>query len=152
MVEAFQMHARQLIDFLTDPDPRDSRASHFTKGPWQLERTPARKQNWERFSQRVMHLSLKRATFTPNERQVETRRIRRDLGADIEQFLDAVDDDRVCKGFLAQARAALLASEPLPDLGALLGRSARLKLWGSTTAALRRTLFDPSSRGAELSR
>jgi hypothetical protein len=114
LVEAFQLHARQLIEFLTRGTSRRSRASHLTWGPWKLDQTPAHKPNFERFSERVMHLSLKRTTFTPEEQQVETRRIRRELGEDIGRFLAAVNEDSVCEGFIARAREALLASAPPP--------------------------------------
>ena len=116
VIEAFQLHARELIEFLTRGTSGRSRASHFTWGRWKLEQTPAHKANFDRFSERVMHLSLKRATFTPEEQQVETRRIRRELGEDIEKFLAAVKDDSVCEGFVARAREALLASEPPPEV------------------------------------
>jgi hypothetical protein len=116
MIEAFQLHARQLIEFLSRSNERDSRASHFTKGPWRHEPTPRQDEDWTRFSQHVVHLSLVRATFADADRRVETRRIRRDLGAGIYRFLEAVDDGRVCEGFVSRARAALRASEPPPDV------------------------------------
>jgi hypothetical protein len=116
VIEAFQLHARQLIEFLTRGTSGRSRASHFTWGPWKLEQTPAHKANFDRFSARVLHLSLKRATFTPEQEQVETRRIRRELGEDIGKFLAALKEDSVCEGFVARAREALLASEPPPEV------------------------------------
>lgn len=115
VIEAFQLHARELTEFLTRGTAGRSRASHFAWGRWKLEQTPAHKANFDRFSERVMHLSLKRATFTPEEQQVETRRIRRELGEDIEKFLLAVKDGSVCEGFVARAREALLVSEPPPE-------------------------------------
>jgi hypothetical protein len=118
LIEAFQVHARQLIDFLTsspgNADKRDVYAWQFTKARWTADRQ-AHQADWERFSQRVMHLSLRRATLTDEQRKVETRRIRRALGADIERFLDAVDQELVCQGFVAQARDALRFSEPPAD-------------------------------------
>ena len=59
-----------------------------------------------------MHLSLKRAAFTATQQRVHSRRIRRDLGADIRRFLDAVDESRVCDDFLTRAHLALTLSEP----------------------------------------
>jgi hypothetical protein len=112
MVEAFQLHARQLIDFLTGTDSRDMSASDFTKTKWRrLNRTQRRRTDFDRFSQRVMHLSLRRAEFTTTQQRVASRRIRHQLGDDIRRFLDAVDDDRVCRGFLPRARMALTLSE-----------------------------------------
>ena len=118
LIESFQVHARQLIEFLTRSTQDRSRASHFTWGPWKLQQTPAHKQRFDRFSERVMHLSLKRAMFTAREQRVETSRIRRELGAEIETFLDAVREDTVCDGFVTRAREALRASEPEPDVRA----------------------------------
>jgi hypothetical protein len=116
VIEAFQLHARQLIEFLTRGTPGRSRASHFTWGAWKLPQMPEHTRNFERFSERVMHLSLKRATFAPEDQRVETRRIRRELGDDLAKFLAAVKEDTVCDGFTARARAALLVSEPPPDV------------------------------------
>ena len=116
VIEAFQLHARQLIEFLTRGTSDRSRASHFTWGRWKLQVTPAHKSNFDRFSERVMHLSLKRSTFTPGEQRVETGQIRHELGQDIEEFLSAVRPELVCDNFVARARAALLESEPLPDV------------------------------------
>ena len=66
LIEAFQPHARQLIDLLTGKDSRDMPASDFTTSTWrQLERSQWRRPDFERFSQRVMHLSLKRAESSP---------------------------------------------------------------------------------------
>ena len=116
IIEAFQIHARQLIELLDEKQrTKDWNASDFTREPWQFELDATRLTDWERFSQRVAHLSRKRATFTLQEQQVETRRIRLDLGADIEEFLKAIDESLVCEDFLARARAALAASEPLPE-------------------------------------
>ena len=113
VIEAFQIHARQLIELLDERQrTRDWDASDFTKGPWQLQLDARREQDWERFSQRVMHLSRKRATFTPEDQQVETSRIRLDLGADIEEFLKVIDETLVCDDFLERARKALADSEP----------------------------------------
>jgi hypothetical protein len=119
LIEAFQVHARQLIDFLTttpaNADKRDVYAFQFTKAPWTLDRTPAHQTDFDRFSQRVMHLTLRRATFTDEQQRVETRRIRRSLGGDIERFLDAVDQELVCGGFVARARKALRSIQPPED-------------------------------------
>ncbi|MGZ4254809.1 MAG: hypothetical protein ACXVW5_22010 [Solirubrobacteraceae bacterium] len=117
VIEAFQLHARQLLDFFRPckQDPRDSYAWHFTTAPWTLKRTAAQAAEFDRFSKRVMHLTLRRATFTDAGRRVDTRRIRRMLGADIERFLKAVDQQRVCNDFVSRARAALLSSEPPPE-------------------------------------
>ncbi len=112
MIEAFQLHARQLIDFLTGKDGRDMSASDFITTTWRPKRTPSQRADFDRFSQRVMHLSLRRAAFTAAEQRVDSRRIRRDLGDDIRQFLEGVDDDRVCGDFLVRARTALAVSEP----------------------------------------
>jgi hypothetical protein len=112
MIEAFQLHARQLIDLLTRPDRRDMSASDFTEKKWrQLRWSQRRRADFERFSQRVMHLSLRRADFTANQQRVHSRRVRRDLGNDIRRFLDAVDQGRVCNDFLVRARLALTLSE-----------------------------------------
>ena len=63
-------------------------ASDFTtQKSHQLERSQWRRADFERFSQRVMHLSLKRAEFTATQQRVDSRRIRRDLGADIRRVL-----------------------------------------------------------------
>ena len=48
---------------------------------------------------------------------METRRIRRELGQDIEKFLAVVKDDSVCaRVFVARAREALAASARPPDV------------------------------------
>jgi hypothetical protein len=113
MIEAFQLHARQLIDLLTRPDQRDMSASDFTTTKWrQLKLSERRRGDFERFSQRVMHLSLKRADFTATQQRVHSRRIRRDLGDDIRRFLDAIDEGRVCDDFLVRSRLAITLSEP----------------------------------------
>ena len=147
MIEAFQLHARQLIEFLThDPGRLDSHASHFTKGPWRPESPPAHEADWRRFSKRVMHLSLSRADFTDADMLVETRRIRRELGTSIERFLEAVDDERVCEAFVSRARAALRASEhPLGDVlgpasvsttSAMVSTTAAVSYGGGTAIAM----------------
>ena len=116
IIEAFQIHARQLIELLDEKQrTKDWDASDFTKGPWQFQLDPGRRQDWERFSQRVAHLSRKRARFTDKERLVETQRIRRELGADIEQFLLVVDEKLVCQDFLVRARKALSDSLPVTE-------------------------------------
>jgi hypothetical protein len=116
MIEAFQLHARQLIDLLTRPDRRDMSASDFTTTKWrQLKWSERRRSDFERFSQRVMHLSLQRADFTATQQRVHSRRIRRDLGHDIRRFLDAIDEGRVCDDFLVRSRLALTLSEPPTD-------------------------------------
>lgn len=56
VIEAFQLHARQLIEFLTRGTAGRSRASHFTWGPWKLEHTSARTGNFK---------SLQRACDAP---------------------------------------------------------------------------------------
>ena len=116
MIEAFQLHARQLLDLFTGKDSRDMSAPDFTTAKWsQLKRSQRRRADWERFSQRVAHLSLSRAKFTAQQQRVHSRRIRRDLGADIQRFLDAVDENRVCQDFKFRARVALTLSEPRRD-------------------------------------
>jgi hypothetical protein len=135
VIEAFQLHARQLIDFLTkDSDRRDMAASQFTTTAWRLTRTPEQEDDFARFSQRVMHLSVKRAKFTAAERQVETRRIRKGLGTDIVKFLGAVDEEKVCDGFVRRAEAALLASEA--PIGASLTSVTNTPIVGATESVV----------------
>ena len=119
LIEAFQVHARQLIDFLTTSlrkaDPRDLYAWQFTTTPWIADRKE-HKADWKRFSQRVMHLTIRRATFTAAEQLVETRRIRDNLASDLADFLEVVDPALVSDDFVARVRAALRSSEPPPAL------------------------------------
>ena len=116
MIEAFQLHARQLIDLLTRTNCRDMSACDFTTTKWrQLKRSQRRQADFDRFSQRVMHLSVNRTAFTATQQRVASRRIRSQLGDDIRRFLDAVDDDRVSDDFMARAHLALTLSEPLAE-------------------------------------
>jgi hypothetical protein len=127
MIEAFQLHARQLIDLFTGRDSRDMSASDFTATKPKLKRTSGQEADFERFSQRVMHLSLNRAKFTAAEQRVDTRRIRLDLGDDIRRFLDDIDEGKVCDDFLARAHLALTLSEPRPEqLHAVVGATEAL--------------------------
>jgi hypothetical protein len=117
MIESFQIHARQLIDFLTQsldiqPHKDDIRQSTFTARPWECPRPAALEDLRVRIHKRVAHLSVQRAAYTAAEQRVDTRVMREELGKIIEDFLDAADDAKVCPGFVARARAALAASVP----------------------------------------
>src|SRR5512139_2713896 len=77
VIESYQLHARQLIEFLIDsPTPERPTAPKFTRRPWQPppERRELQALQAE-FSERVMHLGWKRSEFNDQEREVLTHRI-----------------------------------------------------------------------------
>ena len=79
VIEAYQLHARQLIEFLIGS--QTSAAGTFTRGKW--ETPPERNELQElrnEFSERVMHLGWKRSEFTDQEQTVLADRIEREFG------------------------------------------------------------------------
>ena len=122
VIEAFQVYARQLIDFLTyekakKPHGDDIPAAQFTKTRrWDYPRPPDLEALRRIIHKRVAHLSVRRAQFTGQERLVATRDMREKLGQILEAFLAEVDDEMVCDGFVARAWEALRASKPRPNV------------------------------------
>ena len=122
VIEAFQVHARQLIEFLTyyeskKPHKDDIPAAHFTRTRrWDYARPRELEELRQLVHKRVAHLSVRRAEFTGRERWVATQDMRLKVGQILEAFLDEVDETVVCDGFVARARNALLASAPRPSV------------------------------------
>jgi hypothetical protein len=113
VIEAFEIHARQLIEFLTHPrNGRRATARDWSTG-WcvpQVE-TQELKQLRAAFSERVAHLSWKRSAFTAGEQRVIAHQIQDKLGPLLRQFLRRADPEMLCNGFVSEADAALSEGE-----------------------------------------
>ena len=60
------------------------------------------------FSERVAHLSWKRSEFTPDQQLVIAHEIEGELRPLLLRFLAEAVPERLCEGFLEEARTALL--------------------------------------------
>lgn len=113
VIEAFEIHARQLIEFLTHQrNRRRATARDWAKG-WSVAKaeTQGLRELREAFSERVAHLSWKRSGFTRDEQLVMTHEIEGKLRPLLLRFLEKADPERLCEGFLKEARLALSPCE-----------------------------------------
>lgn len=98
LVESFQIHARQLIDFLTDqPSRREATASDFTLAGWsipEIDRRALRRLSGE-FSARVAHLSWRRSQLDATQQRVMTDDIFDAIRRYLLVFAEHLDQDRV---------------------------------------------------------
>lgn len=116
VVEAFELHARNLIEFLIHQRSGDkSTAGDFTRGKW------TRPGDWaplkslrSQFSERVAHLSWKRSAFTEKEQVVASLEIFAAIARNLDPFLEDADHELLCDGFIESARQALSWSIQLP--------------------------------------
>lgn len=118
LVEAFQIHARQLIDFLTDkPAAKEATAHDYATGSWSIpaEDAKALRRLGGEFSQRVTHLSWRRS----GDRSVQTAVLTEEIFAAIRKhllaFLDQVELARVENDFVEEARRALVETKSATD-------------------------------------
>jgi hypothetical protein len=150
VTEAFEIHGRQLIEFLTAQRQRGlATAGDFTRGKWD---PPPERQDLqrleERFSERVAHLSWQRAKFTDEERLVLTHEIESKIRPVLIRFLDRADAERLCEGFVDEARWALTSPGPETERRGAQTFEAATRVAttqapqinaGTATGALRRT-------------
>jgi hypothetical protein len=118
LVEAFQIHARQLIDFLTDrPAEKETTAHDYTTGNWSIsiQEAKALRRLGGEFSQRVAHLSWRRSGDKSVQAAVLTEKIFAAIRKHLLAFLDQVDPERVEDDFVAEARKALGESKSAVD-------------------------------------
>jgi hypothetical protein len=109
VVEAFEIHARQLIEFLTHQrNSRRATARDWAK-KWSVPQADQNKLKELRdaFSERVAHLSWKRSEFTPEQQLVIARKIVGKLRPLLLRFIEEADSEKLCEGFIDQARTAL---------------------------------------------
>jgi hypothetical protein len=113
VIEAFEIHARQLIEFLTHQRNGHRATARDWATGWAVPKATTRelKQLREAFSERVAHLSWKRSGFTGDEQLVMTQKIERKLQPLLLRFLEAADPETLCEGFLNETRAALSIGE-----------------------------------------
>ena len=119
VIEAFEIHARQLIEVLTHQRNRRHAVARDWAKAWsvsQRERDDLKILR-EAFSERVAHLSWKRAQFTAEEQQVLTHEIEATLRPLLLRFLDEADPENLCEGFIGEACAALSDDTPEPEHG-----------------------------------
>ncbi len=140
LVEAFQIHARQLIDFLTDrSSPRQATAGDFTAERWSLAKRDrkALKRLSGEFSQRVAHLAWRRSQLNVTQQRVMTEEIFDAIRNRLLLFVELVDPDRVCPGFAEEAVKAMFAPAG-GDSDARHGATSAANFPGGTaTSALR---------------
>jgi hypothetical protein len=107
-IEAFELHARNLIEFLIHQrGPRTATAGGYTLRRW---KTPTEASKLRRlrkeFSERVAHLSWERSA--KNEGQiVATEEIFETISANLRIFLEQADANLLSDGFIGQAHFAL---------------------------------------------
>jgi hypothetical protein len=112
VIEAFEIHARQLIEFLT----HQRNASRATAREWargwsmSAEEVQELKDLRAAFSERVAHLSWKRSEFTPAQQLVLTHEIEEKLRPLIVRFLREADNATLCEGFAEEAYLAVGAA------------------------------------------
>jgi hypothetical protein len=98
LIESFQIHARQLIDFLTNrPNKKEATASDFTISAWSIpseDRRTLRRLSGD-FSQRVAHLSWRRAQLDATRERVMTENIFDAIRRQLLVFVEHLDHERV---------------------------------------------------------
>ncbi len=112
IVESFETHARNLIEFLTHQrgGRKTTAAGDYTQGAWTLPvNTADLKKLREQFSQRVAHLSWRRRELSEAEQEVRSGEIFTAIENELQRFLKEADLDKLSDGFLEAATAALKA-------------------------------------------
>lgn len=118
LVEAFQIHARQLIDFLTDnPAAKEATAHDYATGNWSIpvEEAKVLRHLGGEFSQRVAHLSWRRSGDKSVQTAVLTEQIFAAIREHLLVFLDQVDPERVEDDFVEETRKALAETKSATD-------------------------------------
>jgi hypothetical protein len=117
LVEAFQIHARQLIDFLTDrPSRKEATAADFTVGGWAMagaDRRSLKKLSGE-FSQRVAHLAWRRSQLNATQQRVMTEDIFDAIRRHLLVFVEHVDPHRVGPRFVQEVIEAMFIRKTDP--------------------------------------
>jgi hypothetical protein len=114
VIEAFEIHARQLIEFLT----HQRNASRATARDWargwrvSADEVQELKDLRAAFSERVAHLSWKRSEFSPAEQLVLTHEIEDKLRPLILRVLREADHATLCEDFAEDATLAVGAASP----------------------------------------
>jgi hypothetical protein len=107
-IEAFELHARNLIEFLIHQrGPRTATAGDYTLRRW---RTPTEASELRRlrkeFSGRIAHLSWERSVKDEGQ-IVATEEIFETIRANLRIFLEQADANLLSDGFIGRARFAL---------------------------------------------
>lgn len=107
-VEAFEMHARNLIEFLAHQRGRAAvTAGDYTRGRWNTPTDAAKlRMLRDEFSERVAHLSWTRSAKQEGQ-IVATTEIFEAIAANLQTFLKQADSDLLGEGFIGRARFAL---------------------------------------------
>lgn len=117
LIESFQIHARQLIEFLTDrPDRKEATASDFTAAGWSIpddDRRALKRLSGE-FSQRVAHLSWRRSELDADQQRVMTDDIFDAVRRHLLRFVELVDRDRVRPRFVEDVLEMMFGQVVLP--------------------------------------
>jgi hypothetical protein len=117
VIESYQLHARQLIEFLIDsPTSKMPTAPRFTRRKWP---PPPERRDLQalqdELSERVMHLGWKRSEFTDQEREVLTHRVEESIRPVLLRFLEQADPAKLCEGFIETARVAIAGDTYKPE-------------------------------------
>jgi hypothetical protein len=119
VIEAFEIHARQLIEFLTHQRNASSATAREWARGWSVsaEEVQELKDLRAALSERVAHLSWKRSEFPPAQQLVLTHEIEDKLRPLILRFLWEADHATLCEDFVVEAYLAVgvasAASGPL---------------------------------------
>lgn len=120
IVEAFELHARNLIEFLIHQRTgRRSTAREYAP-TWRIPDDAAMLRTLRsEFSERVAHLSWTRSSREEKEQVVASEEIFDAIAAHLETFLEQADQDLLGDRFVEKARFALARpEEEWPDLRA----------------------------------
>jgi hypothetical protein len=127
LIESFQIHARQLIDFLTDrPNRKEATASDFTVGEWGIPDSDRRalKRLSGEFSQRVAHLSWRRSELDTTQQRVMTENIFDAVRRQLLVFVEHLDHDRVRPRFFEDLMEMMFGQVVMPGHPRYLMRRA----------------------------
>jgi hypothetical protein len=127
LIESFQIHARQLIDFLTDrPNRKEATASDFTLGEWWIPHSDRRslKRLSGEFSQRVAHLSWRRSDLDATQQRVMTENIFDAIRRQLLVFVELLDYDRVRPRFFEDVMEMMFGQVVMAGHPRYLMRSA----------------------------
>jgi hypothetical protein len=149
VIEAFEVHARQLIEFLTHQRSASrATAREWTSG-WTVSAEELRelKELRAAFSERVAHLSWRRSEFSPAEQLVMTHEIEDKLRPLILRFLREAGHATLCEDFVEEAYLAVGGASPaagvvsLDELGytSSVGTGVAGTTAGTATQALKET-------------
>jgi hypothetical protein len=118
LIESFQIHARQLIDFLTDrPNRKEATASDFTVAEWSISTSDRRalKRLSGEFSQRVAHLSWRRSELDATQQRVIADGIFDAVRRQLLVFVECIDHERVRPRFFEDVLEMMFGQVIMPE-------------------------------------